>query len=209
MLDRPAVVARPLLTLPSTADPHGSANHTDRPPQRQFRIVATGRHGWARSAKIIGSNGHPAPLARTTAMSSHDSGAKIIDGKAIAQEFQREVRMATDRLAARGPAPAGAGRHPRRRQPGLAGLRAQQAPCLRRVRHRLGEPRPAPVHDRDRTADAHRADERRRLDRRHPGAGAAAGPHRRTPYHRSDRSGARTSTASTRSTSAGSRCAIR
>ena len=40
MLDRPAVVARPLLALSPTADPHGRANHTDRPPQRQFRIVA-------------------------------------------------------------------------------------------------------------------------------------------------------------------------
>jgi hypothetical protein len=31
------------LTLPPTADPHGSANHTDRPPQRQFRFVSRPR----------------------------------------------------------------------------------------------------------------------------------------------------------------------
>ena len=35
-------------------------------------------------------------------MSSNDSGARIIDGKAIAQEFRREVRLASDRLVARG-----------------------------------------------------------------------------------------------------------
>ncbi len=35
-------------------------------------------------------------------MSSNESGARIIDGKAIAQEFRREVRAASDRLAARG-----------------------------------------------------------------------------------------------------------
>jgi hypothetical protein len=38
------IVARPLPTSPSTADPHGSANHTDRPPQRQFRNVSIWRH---------------------------------------------------------------------------------------------------------------------------------------------------------------------
>jgi hypothetical protein len=48
------IVARPLPTLSSTADPHGSANHTDRPPQRQFRIVAAGRQQTARSAKMTG-----------------------------------------------------------------------------------------------------------------------------------------------------------
>src|SRR5512137_2576089 len=35
-------------------------------------------------------------------MSSNDSGAKVIDGKAIAADIKREVRVATDRLAARG-----------------------------------------------------------------------------------------------------------
>jgi len=35
-------------------------------------------------------------------MSATDPGAEIIDGKAIAQEFRREVRSASDRLAARG-----------------------------------------------------------------------------------------------------------
>jgi hypothetical protein len=39
------IVARPLPTLPSTADPHGSANHTDRPPHRQFRNASVGRRG--------------------------------------------------------------------------------------------------------------------------------------------------------------------
>jgi methylenetetrahydrofolate dehydrogenase (NADP+)/methenyltetrahydrofolate cyclohydrolase len=43
------------------------------------------------------------------AMSATDSGAKVIDGKAIASEIKREVRTATDRLAARG-----------HRRPGLA-----------------------------------------------------------------------------------------
>ena len=35
-------------------------------------------------------------------MSSNETGARIIDGKAIAQEFRREVRAASDRLVARG-----------------------------------------------------------------------------------------------------------
>jgi hypothetical protein len=45
---------------------------------------------------------HQDATAGFQAMSATASGAKLIDGKAIAQEFRREVRIASDRLAARG-----------------------------------------------------------------------------------------------------------
>ena len=196
MLDRPAVVARTSFDLASDGVPHGSANHTDRPPAASIwvsRVAATassplcendGQPGTSQAHRRRGSS-----MPMSAAPQPRDRRHRHRRQGHRRRRFRREVRAATDRLAAKG-----------LRRPGLAVVLVGDNPAsqvyvrnkrarLRRVRHRLGQPRPAPLDHRNRAADADRAVERRRHDRRHPGAGAAAGPHRRATRHRGDRPG--------------------
>ena len=112
--------------------------------------------------------------------------AQIIDGKAIAAAFRREVRELSDRMAAQG-----------KRRPGLAVVLVGDDPAshvyVRNKRLACEECGFVSVsHDLPHSATQtellsliERLNSRRR-DRRHPGAGAAAGPHRRARRHRSD-----------------------
>ena len=81
-MPRPATDLRPAR--------HGSANHTERTPERQFAL----------DALSFGQR----PACQNVQMT-----AQIIDGKAIAAVFRREVREQSDRMAAQG-----------KRRPGLA-----------------------------------------------------------------------------------------
>ncbi len=109
---------------------------------------------------------------------SRHMSARIIDGKRIAEEFRREVRIGTDALEQQG-----------RRRPGLAvvmvGDNAASAVYVRNKRRACEETGIVSVaHDlpasttRGRTPRADRPAERRSRDRRHPRPAAPAAAHR-------------------------------
>ena len=210
-IDRPAVVARPRPepVPPPDRGPHGSANHTERPPQRQFRFCATrdsqpgALRKWrldGREAAFWSEKQHVRPTPRP---------AQIIDGKAVAADVKREVREATDRMVARG-----------LRRPGLAVVLVGDDPASHiYVRNKrlacdecgffsVSHDLPHSATQAELIALIERA-ERRRPHRRHPRAGAAAGPDRRARGDRRDRSRPRMSTASIPTTSAAWHCATR
>ena len=174
--------------LPPTAGPPGARIIRTDPRSVNFGMSRAG-DSRARALREWQVRRRRKPPRETARMTSTAAAGKIIDGKAIAAGVRSGGPRGQRPACCARQAPARARRDAGRRRPGLADLRAQQAHGLRGMRPGLGEPRPAPLDHADRAAEPDRAAERRRRDRRHPGAGAAARPHRRARGHRGDRPG--------------------